>query len=724
MSGVHQQPRQQGSHMLHNPAQVQQPTAPIAADDTIDLAGILSTLWRGKLWIALCAVIAVFIGGYYAYVAAVPHYTSTSVVILDTREEQVSGLEGVLGGLGGDSSVVTTEVEVLRARSLMRKVVLELDLVSDPEFNRALVDPGAFARVKAAIRSLLPAPPRAELDAELQEKSRLDSVVSALLKQTTIRNMPDSFVFQITVESENAIKSARIADTIADLYILEQLQVKFDATEQATDWLSERVVELQVALEASEARLQDFRASTQLIDEQTLLALDRQAKDLRDRIAASESQTAALQQRAERLRAAADPASRAELAEDPVLTRLLEENGGTLSPDAARSFDLRFEQVLARADLEASRAADQLVSLRSGLAEFEGQIERQSADLITLQQFTREAESSRLIYEYFLNRMKETSVQQGIQQADSRVLSEAVIPTDPSAPRKSLILAMSGILGLMLGTGLVLLREAGQNTFRSARELEDLTGRTVMGQIPVIPSRSRGDAISYLSAKPTSSAAEAVRNLRTSVLLSNLDSQPQVIVSTSAIPGEGKTTTSLALAQNLTQMGKKVLLVEGDLRRRVFGQYFSFEGKLGLLSVLSGEKRLDEVVQHDERIGDVLIGEATKANAADVFSSDSFATFVTEMRAIYDFVIIDTPPVLVVPDVRIIGQQADAIIFVVKWDSTSKYQVAEALRLFDTANLRVSGLVLTQIDATGMRRYGYGDSYGAYASYGKKYYND
>ena len=712
--------------MLHNPAQVQKPSAPapVVADDTIDISAVLSTLWRGKVWIALCALITMLSGAYYAYGVAVPTYQSTSVVILDTREEQVSGLEGVLGGLGNESSVVNTEVEVLRARSLMTKVVRELDLANDPEFNSRLAEPSTTARMKAKIRSLFPSPEPTEPDADLAAKRLNDSLVSALLGKTTIRNVPGSLVFQITVETENPVKSARIADKIADLYILEQLQVKFDATEQATDWLSERVVELQIALEESEGKLQDFRASTQLIDEQTLLALDRQAKDLRDRIATSEAQAAALQQAADRLAAADTPAAKAEVSGDPILSRLLDEAGGTLSPEDSRSFDLRFEQILARAQLDANRAAEQLTSLRAGLAEFEGQIEGQSADLITLQQLTREAESSRLIYEYFLNRMKETSVQQGIQQADSRVLSDAVIPNAPSAPRKSLILAMSTILGLMLGTGLVLVREAGQNTFRSARELEDLTGRTVMGQIPQIPSRSRSDAIGYLYTKPTSAAAEAVRNLRTSVLLSNLDSQPQVIVSTSAIPGEGKTTTSLALAQNLTQMGTKVLLVEGDIRRRVFGQYFKFDQELGLLAVLSGEKRLDEVINHDPRIGDVLIGEATKANAADVFSSDSFARFVTEMRAIYDFIIIDTPPVLVVPDVRIIGQQADAIIFVVKWDATTKTQVSEALRLFETANLRVSGLVLTQIDAAGMRKYGYGDSYGAYASYGKKYYND
>lgn len=715
--------------MLHNPASVQQQQtiAPPSGDEAIDISAIFSTLWRGKFWIALCALIAMFIGGYYAYIVATPLYSSTSVVVLDTREEQVSGLDGVIGdltGVGNDSSVVNTEVEVLRARGLMGKVVDKLNLIEDPEFNSALVEPGVVQRLKSGIRSLLPSRASQPLDPSLAEKKARDSVVSALLTKTTVRNVPQSLVFQISAETESPTKSALIADTIADLYILEQLEVKFEATEQATEWLSDRVTELQVALEASEAKLQDFRASIQLVDEETLLALDRQAKDLRDRIAASETQTAALQQRADALRAAPDRAAQAEVSQDAVLMRLLSEGGATLSPEDARSFDLRFEQIAARADLEANRAAQQLESLRSGLTEFEGQIQQQSADLITLQQYTREAESSRLIYEYFLNRMKETSVQQGIQQADSRVLSDAVIPGAASAPRKSMIVAMATILGLMLGTGVVLLREARQNTFRSARELEEMTGRTVMGQIPQIPSRSRSDAISYLYAKPTSAAAEAVRNLRTSVLLSNLDSQPQVIVSTSALPGEGKTTTSLALAQNLTQMGKKVLLVEGDIRRRVFGQYFKFDQEHGLLAVLSGEKRLDEVINHDARIGDVLIGEATKTNAADVFSSDSFAAFITEMRALYDFIIIDTPPVLVVPDVRIIGQQADAIVFVVKWDSTSKSQVSDALRLFETANLRVSGLVLTQIDAAGMRRYGYGDSYGAYASYGKKYYTD
>jgi len=139
--------------------------------------------------------------------------------------------------------------------------------------------------------------------------------------------------------------------------------------------------------------------------------------------------------------------------------------------------------------------------------------------------------------------------------------------------------------------------------------------------------------------------------------------------------------------------------------------------------VLSGERRIEDVVIADPRIGaDVLIGEESRTNAADVFSSARFADFLREMREIYDVIIIDTPPVLVVPDARVIAQSADAVLFTVKWDSTARPQVDEALRLFETVGQRVSGLVLNQISPRGMRRYGYGGKYGAYSAHGRKYY--
>jgi capsular exopolysaccharide synthesis family protein len=201
-------------------------------------------------------------------------------------------------------------------------------------------------------------------------------------------------------------------------------------------------------------------------------------------------------------------------------------------------------------------------------------------------------------------------------------------------------------------------------------------------------------------------------------LLANIDMPPRVIMSTSSIPGEGKTTQSISLAQNLSGLGKKVLLVEGDIRRRVFSEYFDIHDKPGFLSVLAGEASLQSAVTFNEQLqADILLGETSKVNAADLFSSDTFAQFLSTLRDAYDYVIIDTPPVLAVPDARVIGQHVDAILYTVKWDSTTHRQVNDGLKSLANVNLKVTGLVLSQIDQRGMKRYGYGDSYGAYQAY-------
>jgi len=165
------------------------------------------------------------------------------------------------------------------------------------------------------------------------------------------------------------------------------------------------------------------------------------------------------------------------------------------------------------------------------------------------------------------------------------------------------------------------------------------------------------------------------------------------------------------------------LLIEGDIRRRAFTEYFNQKPKGGLLSALQGDVPISDLVFFDERLGaDVLMGEKSSVNAADIFSSDKFKAFIDRARDSYDFVIIDTPPVLVVPDARVIGQLVDAIIFSVHWNKTSKSQVVDSLRQFSSVNLKVTGLVLAQVDPKGMKRYGYGGKYGAYSRYGKKYY--
>ena len=692
-------------------------------DDTIDLGALIGTLWRGKLIIAAVTLIFMLLAGYYAYGVAVPTYRSTAVVVLDTKEDSIVDLQAVVGGFSGDSTEVNTEVEVLRSRGLAGKVVDRLNLIDDPEFNGELREPSMIGGMISGLKGMLSSgPPEEELDPELQKAKTRDAVVQALLDKVSVSNIRQSLVFNVTAETESPVKSAQIANTIVELYILNQIEVKFEATEKATEWLSNRVSELQIELENAEKKVSEFTARTQLVSIEGLQALERQIKELRDRIDGAALTREALQTRLADLEAAQTPDEKLDAAQDAALTRIF--SNGLSSETNQTAFDLRFDTVMTRVRADLVRSTQQLEALRNSEEELGEQLASQGQDLIELQQLTRESEATRLLYEYFLTRLKETSAQEGIQKADSRMLSSSVVPNSPSAPKKSQIIALAMILGAMVGSGLVLLREFRTRTFRTANELEQHTGYTVIGQIPLIPTRHRKDTLKYLSDKPTSAAAEAIRNLRTSLMLSNLDKKPQVIVSTSSIPGEGKTTVSLSLAKFLSGLGKSVLLVEGDIRRRTLNEYFPDMPRNGIASVLNGDVKFADAIHTPDGFGaDVLGGEKTNVNAADIFSSDRFKSFISEMRDQYDFIIIDTPPVLVVPDARIISQNADAILFSVKWDSTNKGLVEESMRFFHNSNQRITGLVLSQIDEKGMKRYGYGGEYGAYGAYGKGYYD-
>ena len=327
------------------------------------------------------------------------------------------------------------------------------------------------------------------------------------------------------------MKSALIANTLARLYIQDQIDIKFQATENAVTWLSERVIELEAELKERENAIKELRAETDLVNAEALLALNQQAKDVRDRLADSRTTLALVGARVENLRSLqqeGDPATMAAAVNDPTLDRLVVRAG---NDSATRElFDERFALLITREENALERAEQQVAALEASYARLQEQIEQQSADLVKLQQLERETEATRTLYETFLTRLKETTVQRGLQQADSRVLSKAT-PGVYVEPRKTRILALCLILGAMLGAGLVLARQMMHSGFRTPEDLEAATGHAVFGQIPKTPLRRRGNLVTYLNDKPTSAAAEAIRNLRTSVLLSDIDQAPQIILS-------------------------------------------------------------------------------------------------------------------------------------------------------------------------------------------------
>jgi capsular exopolysaccharide synthesis family protein len=444
-----------------------------------------------------------------------------------------------------------------------------------------------------------------------------------------------------------------------------------------------------------------------------LAVLSIQLKEMRDRISGLDIKRTELTTTLENFEVAVqsdDSQEIVKLADNVRLTRLAKQLGtGSVSK---LTFDALVTSILSKMRLDATRSNQQYDALIASEKVLKADITSQSADLVQLQQLQREAQANVLLYESFLSRLKETAVQQGLQKADSRLLSSAV-PRLASSPRVGIILVLSAILGIMLGAGLVLLKELRNNTFRTSDDLEAYTGFGVLGSTPKIKAAARKDVLSYAINKPMSVFAEAIRNLRTSVLLSDVDNPPQVIMSTSSVPQEGKTTLSLTLAQNMAALGKKVLVVEGDVRKRVFAEYFNAKDLSGFLSVMSGKITIEDAVFQPEGMDiDVLIGEESTVNAADIFSSKKFADLIKTLRQQYDYIIIDTAPVLAVPDARVVGQYVDAIVYSVRWNSTTKTQVKQGLLMFSSVGLHVNGLVLNGVDSKEMKRYGYAGQYG------------
>lgn len=690
-------------------------------DDGIDLMALFGTLWRGKWFIVLCAFVGLVLGGLYATQVAVPMYRSSTVLAIQENEPSLIDIQSVVSGVSSESEAINTEIEVIRSRGLMEKVVTDLSLLEDSEFNGTLVSPSLFS--VAGVLGALGVEGEAPTEQEI-----LNEAVRRLLSRTSVAAKRQTYAITISVTTEGKEKSRMIANAIAETYRDDQVQVKFDTLDEGVTWLSARVVELEDEIQTRDAELKEASAAADYINLEGLELMNRQVRELAERLLGEQRDAESAAANYALLNAAVEARS-AELVidatQDPTLRRLSTQVDDNGIWEDGTPFKQRLDLLLTRALTDVDRATTQVQSLEDTVRTLEARVDDQAIKLGVLQQMNRELETVSVLYETFLTRLKETTIQQGVQSPDARVLSQA-IAGEKVAPRTSMVGLLALILGSMTGAGIVVLREFKTDTFRNAEELEAITGETVIGQVPLFPISARVDLLQYLKDKPTSAAVESIRNMRTSLLLSRMDAPPKVIMSTSTIPGEGKTTQSISLAQNLSGLGKRVLLIEGDIRRRTLDEYFKQKaGKNGILSVIAGDATLeDTVVFHDRLNADVLVGEKSKANAADVFSSEKFQQFLQDARETYDFVIIDTPPVLVVPDARVIGHHCDAIMFTVKWDSTSKAQVKAALSELRAVNLDVSGLVLSQIDAKGMKKYGYGDRGGTYGDYGGGYYED
>jgi capsular exopolysaccharide synthesis family protein len=377
-------------------------------------------------------------------------------------------------------------------------------------------------------------------------------------------------------------------------------------------------------------------------------------------------------------------------------------------------FNLELEAVKNRMKREVEQSEASLSKLAASIAELENRQTEKGSDLVLLRQLEREAEAASIIYETFLSRLKETSVQQGVHKADAIIISEARVPKGRSFPRYRIVLGAALLIGLLLAALVVAILETLDQTFSTPDELERFTGLPVLGLIPNAPITARGNILKFAVSRPTSPFVEAVRNLRTSIQLTGVDGDVKVLALASSAESEGKTLLTMSLAHSsATQSNRKVLVMDCDLRRRRLTAELGGRGLPGIIGYFSGNKTIEEIIHPVENAGfDIMYADKSPKITADIFASVKFEKLIQELRKRYDLIIIDTPPVLALTDVRVIANYVDMVLFTVGWKRTRRKLVRAAMTALSmTKPKRI---------ATVMNRMNIGKSIGYYGSY---YYN-
>lgn len=676
------------------------------AADRIDVKALAAVLWRHKRGVigATALLVAVAV----AVVTAMPDkYAATAKVMLNTREIRIADAENVVSDLKVDSDAVESEIQVVLSSTIVGAVIDRLNLMADPEFNGRLKPPsalssaigGAYAALPDALRALLEGEPE-PFDAEADRLAERLAVTEAVRESLAVSQIGRSVVLAVTAETEAPGKSAAIANAMVEIYLDDQVGSKRDATEKATAWLAERAVSQRDQLEAAETALKTHLAQANFVDEDILAEKNRQLKELRDQSASVESQSQSIMVELalarERLEAG-DPVAAARALRDrpPALERALAQP----DPDGRQMAALATAQI---ARLEDRLAADatRMAGLQQGVRRLEEEIARENGDLVTLRQLESEVEAARLVYEALLSRLNETQQQSGMLQADARLISAAQPPRNPASPNRKLIVALAGAVGLMIGAAIAFLRESLTVVMRSAAEVEETTGVSVLAHLPeVVKIGRRQELLEYLHRKPGSPLMEGGHALRTAIYLSNIDRPPQVVMVTSSVSGEGKSTTSLLLGQVSSAIGKSTVVVDCDLRRPTMRRSVNLWGPADLLAVIDGSTSLEDALVRNSDEGPYFLATSRPVvQAANLLASDRFAGLIEELRRRFEFIVLDAPPVLYVSDPCMLGRHADTSIYAIRWNATARGMVSVGLRKLREHGVDVSGTILTRVD--------------------------
>jgi len=737
---------------------VAEPPAPAAdVSRTVDLLEMVRII-RRRRWIVL-GTTAVIAGVAAAYVmTATPLYTATATILAEPHRSQVADTTDqpqTPSSFGTDDAMVESQALLIQSAAVLQRVVDQLNLVNDPEFAP---HPGLLDPIRNLFRS------KRVPDGRSPQEIAKANTVYALQQRLKVTREGTTFVIDIDASAESPQRAAQIADAIAEAYFQEQVQSRYNTNKIAASWLDRQLGEFKSRVIASDKAVADFRSKSNLITTQGQTVNDQQLSDLNNKLVDAHVQTAEARAKFEQVeeivKSHRDPGTLDQALASDVIKQLRKQYAEVAKnlADVSSKYGSQHPNVInAKAQLrETKRLIDQELkrildntretyrvaqsreqALQHSLDKLQNTSSQSGKAQVRLRELQREADANRTLYESFLARYKQTTAQQSLNLPDSRVVSRAGIPLSPSFPKKGLILALAMLIGAGIGTVGAFIADFLDRRIKSLRQAEEVTGVPTLAAIPevgprelarrahrgrealsdydpnsttLLPALMRPPLMRYTLEEPTSLFAESVRAVRLAVQRSARGRAGSMVMVSSSIDGEGKSTLAASLALSLAAVGIRTLLVDGDLRNPELTRSLCPQAKFGLVEAAVRHVPLQQAVQFDRQSGFAVLPGSPRARGAyinEFVFSDAMRNLLDHLRNQFDFVIVDSPPLSPLVDARALAEQADGIVMAIRWDSTPRDVVEQGLQTLAPVYDRVIGTVLTRVDLRRLKYYDY-----------------
>jgi capsular exopolysaccharide synthesis family protein len=677
-----------------------------------------------RRWSAGTAFLLVLLAAAVYTFTATPLYEARTRLLIETDAPNVVAFKEVIDQANAQSDYYQTQYNILQSRTLARDVLDDLRLWDDPLFGAPQTSRLSSLWTFAA--QLMPFSRDASRTAtSIDQIGAQSRAVDRLLGGLTITPVRNSRLVDVRYRLRDPAAAAAVANSIADKYIERNLAYKFTASKDASTWLGDRLKEQRAQVEAAELALQKYREQNEAIsleDRQNIVV--QKLADLNT--AVTRAKTERLQKEAmyRQLEAAGQDAAllntfpailgnafiqtqKTELATLQRQQAQLADRLGDRHPEMVKirsaiqnaegELHTEIAKVVEAVRTEYKAALAQEESLTVALNQQKGAALAMNRKGIEYSVLEREVESGRQIYQSLMQRAKETSVAGELKTSNVRIIDRAEVPRQPVAPRVLLSLVFALFGATFLACGLVFFFEYLDSGINTPEELEARLGLPTIGLIPAL-GKSWRQVEPLLNKGIPPDFAEAFRALRTNVLFSAAEDGCRVVVVTSSAPREGKTVVASNLAMGVAYTGQRVLFIDADLRRPRAHEMFAYELEPGLSNALVGDAKVSDAIHRTDVPGLwVLTAGRVPPNAAELVGSRRFKELLTSARSQFDWVVIDSPPVMAVTDPKILASQADSVVFVVGAETTSHAVARRAVEQLERANASFAGAVLNKV---------------------------